>query len=200
MPDHTQLALVTDSPSIFSSSSNPSRIMIPMSQGLLMLDPVTWSSCDNHATTCHKGHLIGRPPRRQTWALRVPTLVSCYFGLVYFIDAPFRLQDQWICTLPHSWIRCRVYAPLYHLSGFVPRFPHADSCRSSRLAPFRVPIIHQSHSLTFLRPISSSSAGLYFLSSIIISHCIPLARLLEPSGLHLAHPMWSPTSRRSFDT
>src|SRR5467141_3387419 len=158
-----------------------------------------WSSRDNHATMHHEGCLVGRPPRRQTWALRVPTLVSCYFGLVYFIDAPFRLQDWWICMLPHSRIRCRVYAPLYRLSGFVPRFPHADSRCSSRLAPFHVLIIHQSHSLTFLRPISSSSAGLYFLSSIIISHCIPLARLLEPSGLHLAHPMWSPTSRHLFD-
>src|SRR5882672_10672179 len=48
-------------------------------------------------------------------------------------------------------------------------------------------------------PISSSLAELYFLSSIIISHCIPLARLLEPSGLHLAHPTWSLTSRHSFD-
>src|SRR5467141_2185675 len=48
-------------------------------------------------------------------------------------------------------------------------------------------------------PISSSSAELYFLSLIIISHCITLARLLEPSGLHLAHPTWSPTSRHSFD-
>src|SRR5467141_2968362 len=50
-----------------------------------------------------------------------------------------------------------------------------------------------------LDSISSSLAELYFLSSIIISHCITLARLLEPSGLHLAHPTWSPTSRRSFD-
>src|SRR5467141_2093325 len=147
----------------------------------------------------HAGHLVGCPPRRQTWALRVPTLVSCYFGLVYFIDTPFRLQDRWIRMLPHSRIGCQVYAPLYRLSGFVPHFPHADSCRSSRLAPFCVPIIHQSHSLTFLCPISSSSAGLYFLSSIIISHCIPLACLLEPSGLHLAHPTWSLTSRCSFD-
>src|SRR5882672_3238517 len=147
----------------------------------------------------HGGRLVGRPPHQQTWALRVPTLVSCYFGLVYFIDTPFRLQDQWIRTLPHSRIGCRVYAPLYRLSGFVPHFPHADSRRSSRLAPFCVPIIHQSHSLTFLHPISSSSAGLYFLSSIIISYCIPLARLLEPSGLHLAHPTWSPTLRHSFD-
>src|SRR5882672_9386160 len=173
--------------------------MTPTSQGLLTLDLVMWSSSDNHATTCHGGRLVGHPPRRQSWALRVPTLVSCYFGLVYFIDTSFRLQDQWFRMLPHSRIGCRVYAPLYRLSGFVPHFPHVDSRRSSRLALFRVPIIHQSHSLTFLRPISSSSAGLYFLSSIIISHCIPLARLLEPSGLHLAHPMWSPTSRCSFD-
>src|SRR5882672_8110572 len=153
--------------------------MIPMSQGLLTLDLVMWSSRDNRTTTHHGGRLVGRPPRQQTWALRVPTLVSCYFGLVYFIDTPFRLQDRWIHMLPHSQIGCRLYAPLYRLSGFVPRFPHADSHCSYRLAPFRVPIIHQSHSLTFLRPISSSSAGLYFLSSIIISHCIPLARLLE---------------------
>src|SRR5467141_4765803 len=48
-------------------------------------------------------------------------------------------------------------------------------------------------------PISSSSAELYFLSLIIISHCIPLARVLEPSGLPLAHPKWSPPSRRSFN-
>src|SRR5882672_5923540 len=78
-------------------------------------------------------------------------------------------------------------------------FPHVDSRHSYRLTPLCVPMIHQSHSLTLLRLISSSSAGLYFLSSIIISHCIPLACLLEPSGLHLAHPTWSPTSRRSFD-
>src|SRR5467141_3597985 len=48
-------------------------------------------------------------------------------------------------------------------------------------------------------PISSSLAELYFLSSSIISHCIPLACLLEPSGLHLAHSTWSPTLRHSFD-
>src|SRR5882672_1849441 len=127
-----------------------------------------WSSRDNRATMRHEGHLIGRPPRRQTWALRVPTLVSCYFGLVYFIDTPFRLQDQWICMLPQSRIGCRLYVPLYLLSGFVPRFPHVDSRHSYRLAPFRVPIIHQSHSLTLLHLINSSSAGLYFLSLIII--------------------------------
>src|SRR5467141_4806023 len=104
--------------------------MTPTLQRLLMLDPVMWSSRDNRATTRHGGHLVGCPPRRQTWALRVPTLVSCYFGLVCFIDTPFRLQDRWIRTLPHYWIRFRLYAPLYCLSGFVPHFPHADSRRS----------------------------------------------------------------------
>src|SRR5882672_12371496 len=163
-----------------------------------MPDPVTWSSHDNRATTPHEGHLVGHPPCRQTWALRVPTLVSGYFCLLYFIDTPFRLQDQWIHTLPHSRIGCRLYAPLYHLSGFVPRFPHADSCHSYRLTPFRVLIIHQSHSLTFLCPISCSSAGLYFLSSIIISPVSLLACVLEPLNFYPTQPSWPPTLEPSI--
>src|SRR5882672_5732547 len=71
--------------------------------------------------------------------------------------------------------------------------PHADSCRSYRLAPLCVPIIHQSHSLTLLRLISSSSAGLYFLSSIIISPVSLLARMLEPLNFYPTHPSWPPT-------
>src|SRR5882672_3623672 len=165
-----------------------------------MPDPVTWSSHDNRATTRHEGHLVGRPPHRQSWALRVPTLVSCYFGLVYFIDTPFRLQDQWIRMLPHSRIGCRLYAPLYSLSGFFPHFPHVDSHRSYRLTPFRVPIIHQSHSLTLLRPISSSSAGLYFLSSIIISLVSLLACVLEPLNFYPTHPSWPPTLEPSINS
>src|SRR5467141_3187820 len=70
-----------------------------------------WSSCDNRATTCHGGRLVGCPPRWQTWALRVPTLISCYFGLVYVIDAPCRLQDWWIHMLSPCRIGCWVYAP-----------------------------------------------------------------------------------------
>src|SRR5882672_4908740 len=115
MPDHTQLVRVAGSPSIFSSSRNPSRITIPMSQGLLTLDLVTWSSHDNCTTTHHGGRLVGHPPHRRTWALRVPTLVSCYSGLVYIIDAPFRLQDWWIRTFSHSWIGGQIYVPLYLL-------------------------------------------------------------------------------------
>src|SRR5882672_10597082 len=112
-PDNAQLALVPYSFSIPSSSRNPSQIMIPTLQGLLTLDLVTWSSCDNHATTHHGGRLISHPPHWWTWALRVPTLISCYSGLIYIIDAPFRCQDRWICILSHSWIGGWIYAPLY---------------------------------------------------------------------------------------
>src|SRR5882672_10852039 len=163
-----------------------------------MLDLVTWSSCDNRATTRHGGRLISHPPHQQTWALRVPTLVSCYFGLVYFIDTPFRLQDRWIRTLPHSRIGCRLYAPLYLLSGFVPHFPHEDSCLSYRLTPLHVLIIHQSHSLTLLHLISSSSAGLYFLSLIIISPVSLLACMLKPLNFYPTHPSWPPTLEPSI--
>src|SRR5882672_11377169 len=200
MPDHTQLAHVAGSPSIISSSHNPSRIMIPMSQGLLTLDLVMWSSHDNRATTRHGGRLVGRPTHWRTWALRVPTLISCYSGLVYIIDAPFRLQDRWICTLPHSQIGCRLYVPLYLLPGFVPHFPHADSRLSYRLTPHHVPILYQSHSLTLLHPISSSSAELYFLSSIIISPVSFPACVLEPLNFDPTHLLWPPTLEPSINS
>src|SRR5882672_271831 len=78
--------------------------MIPMLQGLLMLDPVMWSSHDNCATMCHEGCLISHPPHRKTWVLGVPTLVSYYSGLICIIDAPCRLQDHWIWVPSQSWI------------------------------------------------------------------------------------------------
>src|SRR5882672_8445789 len=169
-------------------------------QGLLTLDPVTWSSRDNRATTRHGGCLIGRPPFRWTWALRVPTLVSCYSGLVYIIYAPFRLQDRWICMLSHSRIGCRLYAPLYLLPGFFPHFPHADSHLSYILVPLRVPIVYQSHSLMLWHPISSSSAGLYFLSSIIMSPVSLLAHMLEPLNFYPTHPLWPPMLEPSINS
>src|SRR5882672_7661220 len=45
----------------------------------------TWSR-DNRTTTHHEGRLAGRPPRQWTWALGVPTPVSCYSGFIYIID------------------------------------------------------------------------------------------------------------------
>src|SRR5882672_9863426 len=89
---------------------------------------------------------------------------------------------------------------LYLRPGFVPRFHHADSHLSYRLALLRVPIIYQSHSLTLLRPISSSSAGLYFLSSIIISPVSLLACVLEPLNFYPTHPSWPPTLEPSINS
>src|SRR5882672_10460719 len=122
-PDNTRLAHITGSVSIPSSSWNPSRIMIPMLQGLLTWDPVTCSSRDRCATMCHGDHLVSRPPHWWTWALRVPTLVSCYSCLIYIIDAPFRLQDRWICVFPHSWIGGWLYVPLCLIPWLCPPYP-----------------------------------------------------------------------------
>src|SRR5882672_11781276 len=72
------------------------------------------------------------------------------------------------------------------------RVPHVDSRRIYRLALLCVPMIHQSHSLTLLPLISSSSSGLYFLSSIIISPVSLLACMLEPLNFYLTHPSWPP--------
>ena len=159
-----------------------------------------WSSHDNRTTTHHGGRLVSHPPRRRTWALRVPTLVPCYSGLIYIIDAPFRLQDWWIHMLPHSRIECWLYVPLYLLPGFVPHFPHADSHPSYRPAPPCVPINYQSHSLTLLHLISSSSAGLYFLSSIIISPVSFPACVLEPLNFNPTHLSWPPMLEPSINS
>src|SRR5467141_2776257 len=51
---------------------------------------VTWAPRDSRATTRHAGHLVGHPPRRQSWALGVPTPVSCYSGFIYIIDVPLQ--------------------------------------------------------------------------------------------------------------
>src|SRR5882724_11380057 len=62
-----------------SSDNNPSA------SGMQTPSGITWPSCDDHATTCHLCHLIGRPPSWQTWDLRVPTLFSSNLFLSYCI-------------------------------------------------------------------------------------------------------------------
>src|SRR5882672_5423663 len=74
--------------------------------------------------------------------------------------------------------------------GSVPHLPHADSCPSYRPAPPHAPIDYKYHSFMFLCPISSSSAELYFFSSIIISPVSLLAHVLEPLNFYLTHPSW----------
>src|SRR5882672_1806998 len=82
--------------------------------------------------------------------------------------------------------------PCVLFCGSVPHLPHADSCHSYRPTPPHAPIDYQPHSLAFLHPISSSSAGLYFLSSIIISPVSLLACVLEPLNFNPTHPSWPP--------
>src|SRR5882672_2846580 len=93
----------------------------------------------------------------------------------------------------------RLYAPLFHVCTpvlFSPMWTAAVVTDTFRL-PLRYFTCPGDPAL--LDSISSSAAELYFLSSIIISHCIPLACFLEPSGLYPAHPMWSPMLRCSFN-
>src|SRR5467141_813472 len=54
------------------------------------LHSVMWVSHDSCTTTHHGGRLVGHPSRRQTWALGVPTLISCYSGFIYIIDVPLQ--------------------------------------------------------------------------------------------------------------
>src|SRR5882672_3721097 len=79
-----------------------------------------------------------------------------------------------------------------------PCLPHADSHHSYRPTPPHALINYQPHSLAFLRPISSSSAELYFLSSIIISPVSTLAHVLELLNFNPTHSSWPPTLRTSI--
>src|SRR5882672_6082463 len=76
--------------------------------------------------------------------------------------------------------------------------PHVDSRHSYRPTPPHAPINYQPHSLVFLHPISSSSAELYFLSSIIISPVSTLARVLELLNFNPTHSSWPLTLRTSI--
>src|SRR5467141_492648 len=83
------------------------------------LHSVTRASRDSRTTTRHGGHLVSHPSRRQTWALGVPTLVSCYSGFIYIIDVPLQapgpvdlhpptfLDRRWVICIPVSfpWYR-----------------------------------------------------------------------------------------------
>src|SRR5882672_4734933 len=82
--------------------------------------------------------------------------------------------------------------PCISFLGSVPHLPHVDSHPSYRPTLHCTPIDHKYHSFWFLYPISSSSAELYFLSSIIISPVSLLAHVLEPLNFYPTHPLWPP--------
>src|SRR5882672_6985819 len=97
------------------------------------------ASRDSRATTCHGGCLVSHPSRWQSWALGVPTLVSCYSAFI--LMSLYRLQDRWIRILPCSRIRGWLYASLSLAPGTIRHLLHADSCPSYRDPPFHAPIV-----------------------------------------------------------
>src|SRR5882724_7842276 len=87
--------------------------MHPLGSGTQTLPEIMWPSCDNHATMCHPGHLVGRPPSQWTWDLRVPTLFLLHLFPYYCVLILLSLLcSGCMCTCPHSQLRGQLYAPL----------------------------------------------------------------------------------------
>src|SRR5882724_13376686 len=73
-PDRTQLNPLDLIPSHLKSPSEPQSAQPHIPSRMQQLSTITWSSCDDRATTRHPHHLIGRPTSWQSWDLGVPTL------------------------------------------------------------------------------------------------------------------------------
>src|SRR5882724_1084678 len=82
-PDHTRLNPLDLIPLHPKSPSEPQLVQPHIPSGMQQLSTITWSSCDDHATTCHPHHLVGRPPSQQFWDLGVPTLFLFNLFLSY---------------------------------------------------------------------------------------------------------------------
>src|SRR5882672_11650577 len=89
-------------------------------------------------TTMHQeGCLVSCPPLWQTWALGVPTLIFCYLGLIYFIDAPPQasgLMDPCLLSFPGQRMSICIsvsYLPLVLLPISLMHSHH--NCRCSPL-------------------------------------------------------------------
>src|SRR5882724_9818757 len=100
----------------------------PTALGMWIPPEITWPARDNHATTCHSCHLVGRPPSRRTWDMRLASASLCSFPT----------WSLFVCT-PVSCSHPR----LFH--------PHVDSHPSYRYSPVPIPIAYMS-----LRPCGSS--------------------------------------------
>src|SRR5882672_4040041 len=90
LPDYTQPAQRVPALPSHHCGQSAHRTLTHALQVCRVLHSVTQASRDSRATTRHGGRLVGHPPRRKTWALGVPTLVSCYSGLIYIIDVPLQ--------------------------------------------------------------------------------------------------------------
>ena len=73
-PDHTQLCLRVPFSLVHSQEPEPSLGCTPSASGMPRPSKITWSSCDNHATTHNSCHIVSRPLSQWTWDLRGPTL------------------------------------------------------------------------------------------------------------------------------
>src|SRR5882724_7702587 len=96
-----------------------------------MADHVT--NAQPHATqaTSSAGHLLGRPPPRPTWVLRVPTLVSSFLLALFLLLMPLSLHRTIVprpCLVPDR--RPHICGPVPH-SRRKPLSLHAGSHRSS---------------------------------------------------------------------
>jgi len=56
--------------------------MTPLASGMQTPSEITWTSYDNHATTCHLCHLIGRPGTEGPNPLFLPNLFLSYCVLM----------------------------------------------------------------------------------------------------------------------
>src|SRR5882672_2664519 len=102
-----------------------------------MLDLVTWSTRDNRATTRHGGHLVGG---HGSWGFQ-PLFHAILVSYVLLIP----LSGSRTGGSTRSLILGSDVGYMCPCIFSLARFPHADSCRSYRLALLRVLMIHQSH-------------------------------------------------------
>src|SRR5882672_4411663 len=130
-------------------------------------------------------HLVGRHGPRG-FQPSFPAILVSYILLMPLSGS--RTSGSASSLIPRSEVGYMCSCVLFLDS--IPHLPHVDSHHCYRPILHHVPIDYQSHSLTFLRPISSSSAELYFLSSIIISPVSIPACLLEPLNFNPTHPLW----------
>src|SRR5882724_7628005 len=89
---------------------------------------ITWPSHDNHATTCHPCHLIGRPLSWWPWDLGVPTLFSLKSISILLHANTSLIALQWSYTYLFSFPTQRliVCTPVPCLHPHL-LHPHADS-------------------------------------------------------------------------
>src|SRR5882724_3924119 len=83
--DHTRPGPRGLSQSHLKSQPKPWLEHTPTALGMWIPPEITWPARDDHATTHHSCHLIGRPPNQQAWDLKVSTLFPFNLFLSYCV-------------------------------------------------------------------------------------------------------------------